>query len=85
MGPGNFFRGDGVHAQYFPGCSNFGGGGVQLLFSIETCNFQYGRSGPPAPLNMCMTYMHVSCVKPLKVTKNVAGSLFSKGICSHGH
>ena len=49
---GPLFSGGGV--QLFPGVCVCGGGGVQMLISIEThirtCYFPGGQSGPPIPL-----------------------------------
>ena len=89
MDPGNFARGSGVQAQCLPGVPNSGGGGgIQLLFSIETCDFpglEVRTSSYPLPLNLRRTYIHVSLCNAFKSHKNVAGSEFSKGIGGHGH
>ena len=65
-----------------------GWGGVQLLFSIETCGFS--RVGGPDLLphpsgSTHDLYMQVSLCKTFKSHKNVAGSKFSKGAGFHGH
>ena len=50
-----YFSKDPEVFQHFPGRSNFfplGGGGIQMLISIEThitCDFPGGGSGPPIP------------------------------------
>ena len=76
--------GDGVQAQYFPGVPN--SGGIQLLFSIETCDFPGWEVRTYCPsLDLCMTVMHVSQCKAFKSHKNVSGSKFSKGIGGHGN
>ena len=89
MDPGHFVRGMGSGPIFSRGFKITEG--VQLLISMETCDFpgwevQTSCSPPPPPPSLRMTYMHASCVKPLKVTqKNVADSQFCKGIGGHGH
>ena len=51
--------------------------GVLLLFYIETCDLPEWEVRTP-PLDLRMTFMHVSLCKAFKSHKNLAGSNFSK-------
>ena len=81
-GSRKFRQGVGSRPNIFQGNPTLSGG-VQLLFSRETCGFS--RVGGPDLLPPPSGYAHDLCIKPLKVTKIVAGSMFSKGIGVHSH
>ena len=49
------------------------------ILYINLWIFQGERYGPPPPLYLRKTFIHVSLYKAFKSHKNVAGSMFSKG------
>ena len=80
MDPDNLSRVVGSRPNIFQGVPTLslgGGGGVKLLFSIETCDFPEWVVRT-LPMDLRITYIHVSLCKAFKGHKNVAGSKFQK-------